>query len=294
MQNKSLKKACIVAGNGPSLKEIDYSLMPLDYDVFRCNQFYFEDKYYLGKNVSFAFLNPSIMFQQYYTFYNLHKKNEYIIYDIVVSGVSYYDIVNVDKDFFLYMINGINLYKKLKYFVNFVNFHRIYNFCSMTSGVYMCAVAIALGYKEIYLCGIDFYDKSKDFYAFNTEKTNLLNFDKNFSKHHYKDSSHNKQYDIECLIFLQDNYNCKIYSLCPNSPLSEYISLAPKTNNTFIIKDKPNGYIDDLMIPIDRVYNKTINTKHNRLKSNFYYKAFKDLFRLPSDIRYYLKNKLQN
>ncbi|ELS3708711.1 hypothetical protein QPP40_001462 [Campylobacter upsaliensis] len=31
-------KKVIIAGNAPSLKNIDYTLLPQDYDVFRCNQ----------------------------------------------------------------------------------------------------------------------------------------------------------------------------------------------------------------------------------------------------------------
>ena len=47
MENtKPFKKPIVIAGNGPSLAQIDYSLLPQDYDVFRCNQFYFEDKYF--------------------------------------------------------------------------------------------------------------------------------------------------------------------------------------------------------------------------------------------------------
>lgn len=51
----NIKKA-IIAGNAPSLKNIDYTLLPQDYDVFRCNQFYLEDKYYLGKKLKAVFL----------------------------------------------------------------------------------------------------------------------------------------------------------------------------------------------------------------------------------------------
>ncbi|EOW2579722.1 alpha-2,3-sialyltransferase, partial [Campylobacter upsaliensis] len=40
-------KKAIIAGNAPSLKNIYYALLPQDYDVFRCNQFYLEDKYSL-------------------------------------------------------------------------------------------------------------------------------------------------------------------------------------------------------------------------------------------------------
>lgn len=38
-----MNNVVVVAGNGPSVKEIDYSLLPNDYDVFRCNHFYLED-----------------------------------------------------------------------------------------------------------------------------------------------------------------------------------------------------------------------------------------------------------
>lgn len=30
----------VVAGNGPSLKNIDLNSLPSNFDVFRCNQFY--------------------------------------------------------------------------------------------------------------------------------------------------------------------------------------------------------------------------------------------------------------
>lgn len=46
------KKHAVVAGNAPSLAKINYSRLPLEFDAFRCNQFYFEDKYYLGKDLS--------------------------------------------------------------------------------------------------------------------------------------------------------------------------------------------------------------------------------------------------
>ncbi|MCW1550097.1 alpha-2,3-sialyltransferase, partial [Campylobacter jejuni] len=45
-----------------------------------------------------------------------------------------------------------------KEFNAYFKFHEIYFNQRITSGVYMCTVAIALGYKEIYLSGIDFYD----------------------------------------------------------------------------------------------------------------------------------------
>ena len=91
-------KYAIVAGSGPSLKEIDYTRLPPppvvdnvsfdinNYDIFRCNQFYFEDKYYLGKKIKFAFANPNVLFEQSYTYKALIYTQEYKIDNIVVSN----------------------------------------------------------------------------------------------------------------------------------------------------------------------------------------------------------------
>lgn len=250
MQNKSLKKVCIVAGNGPSLKEIDYSLLPLDYDVFRCNQFYFEDKYYLGKDIDSVFFVRHAFFESYYTLRHLLLNKEYSVKNVFCDQT----YSHIDTYFSFIDIAHIFLKNQLKDFYSLINLELLYNNRYPTSGIYMCAVAIALGYKEICLCGIDFYDKTKDYYAFDTKKQNLLCFDAGFGKSHNKSDFHSKEYDIECLRFLQNNYDCKIYSLCPNSSLSKHIALAPKTNNIFIVEDKPNGYTNDLMIPSDQAY----------------------------------------
>lgn len=51
-------KKVIIAGNGPSLKEIDYSRLPNDFDVFRCNQFILKINTILVKNAKQYFTIP--------------------------------------------------------------------------------------------------------------------------------------------------------------------------------------------------------------------------------------------
>ncbi|MPV79156.1 alpha-2,3-sialyltransferase [Campylobacter hepaticus] len=75
----------IIAGNGPSLKTINYQRLPKEYDVFRCNQFYFEDKYHLGKNIKAVFFNPGVFLEQYHTTKQLQFNNEYTIDKIICS-----------------------------------------------------------------------------------------------------------------------------------------------------------------------------------------------------------------
>ncbi|WP_285657594.1 alpha-2,3-sialyltransferase, partial [Helicobacter bizzozeronii] len=78
-------KPLIIAGNGPSIKDLDYSLFPPDFDVFRCNQFYFEDKYYLGKEVRGVFFNPSVFDVQMRTARELSLRQEYYFEDLFCS-----------------------------------------------------------------------------------------------------------------------------------------------------------------------------------------------------------------
>ncbi len=46
----------------------------------------------------------------------------------------------------------------------------------------MCATAVALGYKSIYISGIDFYQDTNNLYAFDNNKKNLLNKCTGFKK----------------------------------------------------------------------------------------------------------------
>lgn len=45
------QKSVLVLGNGPSLRNLNYAALPIDVDIFRVNQFYFEDFYFAGKEV---------------------------------------------------------------------------------------------------------------------------------------------------------------------------------------------------------------------------------------------------
>lgn len=178
------KNNVIIAGNGPSLKEIDYLKLPDDFDVFRCNQFYFEDKYYLGKKCKAVFYNPSLFFEQYYTLKHLIANQEYETELIICSNFNqaHLESENFRKSFYDYFPDaylGCDFFKQLKEFDAYFKFHEIYLNQRITSGIYMCAVAIALGYKEIYLTGIDFYQNGSS-YAFDTKQENLLKLAPNF------------------------------------------------------------------------------------------------------------------
>lgn len=69
----SMNINALVCGNGPSLKNIDYKRLPKQFDVFRCNQFYFEDRYFVGKDVKYVFFNPFVFLNNTILVKNLYK-----------------------------------------------------------------------------------------------------------------------------------------------------------------------------------------------------------------------------
>ncbi|HDR1342373.1 TPA: CMP-Neu5Ac--lipooligosaccharide alpha 2-3 sialyltransferase, partial [Pasteurella multocida] len=166
-----IPKAVIVAGNGESLSQIDYRLLPKNYDVFRCNQFYFEERYFLGNKIKAVFFTPGVFLEQYYTLYHLKRNNEYFVDNVILSSFNH-PTVDLEKSqkiqaLFIDVINGYEKHlSKLTAFDVYLRYKELYENQRITSGVYMCAVAIAMGYTDIYLTGIDFYQASEENYAF--------------------------------------------------------------------------------------------------------------------------------
>ncbi|MBZ7963614.1 alpha-2,3-sialyltransferase [Campylobacter sp. 2457A] len=265
----------IICGNGPSLKEIDYKRLPKEYDVFRCNQFYFEDKYYLGKNIKYAFFNQGVFLEQYYTAKKLIENQEYFIENIICSTFKihkFYDNFFQHFDtFFPECLLGYKILDSLKEFSSYIYFNEIYHDQRITSGIYMCAIAIALGYKNIYLTGIDFY-KNKNI-NFNTgENIYAYNLDQKYNiqailgdvKPSY---FHGKEIDLKALKFLEKKYQVSFFSLNPDSILAKNFPLAPLVNHCdFKVLEKNKESIQDILIPketpmIQIYYHKIFNSQ---------------------------------
>lgn len=260
MENtKPFKKPIVIAGNGPSLAQIDYSLLPQDYDVFRCNQFYFEDQYFLGKKIKGVFFNPFILKEQFFTLHHLKERGEYEVEDVycnITMGIwdrqtwdgkpknlqewLKYDFPSVKNTYpFLEQMNQFNALHK---------FYALYYEKRFTTGILMMIVALAQGYKEIYLTGIDFYESGGLSYAFNIEdKTQLQEKMPTFSQGGFKDEVHEKNVDIEAIKLTLQIPDVKIYSLNPSSTMSSIIPLAPKQNTQNQPQNKPENYICDLL-----------------------------------------------
>lgn len=310
MQVNSLDKKCVVSGNAPSLKEIDYKRLPLSYDLFRCNQFYLEDKYYLGSKIKVTAFATQMFFEQIYTMFQLTQKQEYDVESIFLHR--HHIIPQSKREFeleFLAKIFNHDAFikqtdncKDMGAFLDFMKIQDIYFDKHPTTAVLLCGIAAAMWYREIYLAGIDFYEGKT--YAFDTLKQNIVSLMPDFPhiiktelKPRDTPGYHSRQTDLETLEFLSKHYNVSFYCLCPNSPMAKYFPLAPVTNNTFIQNEKPKDCIQDVLIPPKYMRDKLLDThtkqvesRRNRIKRNIYFRIFSDFLRLPSDILYYFRH----
>ncbi|HEH5157299.1 TPA: alpha-2,3-sialyltransferase, partial [Campylobacter coli] len=258
----------IIAGNGSSFQSINYQRLPKEYDIFRCNQFYFEDKYYLGKNIKAAFFNPYPFLQQYHTAKQLVFNNEYKIENIFCSTfnlpfIEKDNFINKFYDFFPDAKLGHKIIENLKEFYAYIKYNEIYLNKRITSGIYMCAIAVALGYKNIYLCGIDFYE-GETIYPFEAMSKNIK---KTFPwmKDFKPSNCHSKEYDIEILKLLESIYKVNFYALCDNSALVNYFSLSASTDNDFILENKSGSCIRDILLTDDTL---GVNFYKNQIQVN--------------------------
>lgn len=257
-------KPIIIAGNGPSLAQIDYSRLPQDFDVFRCNQFYFEDKYFLGKKVKGAFFTSSLFYEQFFTAEKLKQNNEYIIEDIycrhlygrgerirdkrrseTIEEVIMHDFPKV-KSTYPYL-------KQMEDFHALLKFNMLYYGTNFTSGISMLITALAQGYKRIYLVGIDFYQKED--YVFQIKQTSNLHNYINYEIQPVMERQidFENELDIQCIKLAKKmGGGVELYSISEKSPINKIIPLAPRQNNknkTFVLKNKPKGYISDIITP---------------------------------------------
>ena len=155
-----MKKPIVIAGNGPSLAQIDYRRLPADFDVFRCNQFYFEDKYFLGRRITGVFLHAWLVKNQYFTLRTLEERGEYtfeqMYYFLTVPDFQRFYGPDLEGDY-PRLKSTYSHWAAVPQFLELCRFLDVYYQKRFTSGISMLISALGLGYREIYLCGIDFY-----------------------------------------------------------------------------------------------------------------------------------------
>ena len=284
--------------------------------------FWFEENYYLGKEVTYASAIRMMLLESFFAHNILRKKGEYDILNTIVNGEppfsNYPTHYKKWRTFFRDCLSLEKYLYRLDNFYQYLLYARLYHNQHITSGIALCGLATALGYKKVFIAGIDLYQAKHQntSYAFKAD-TPTLRYGKNVDFSPKLWEGHSLEFDIETLNFLMKHYGVEFYSICPTTPINKYIPLAPtqKTPLKITIEPKPKNFLNGLPIP-DRLsydklkevsitpqnfiytnpYEKSLNGgvayHKSKLKQNLIFMLCKDLFRLPNDIKHYIKGCL--
>ena len=239
----------IIAGNGPSLKGIDYGRFPKNALVLRINNFYFEDRYYLGKHADMIYVagQTNVVKDSVNTLLNTLMRGEYTsdIYlartdNIFQINESYLPFVDVKKAF------AAN--KRVR---DYLAWRHMPPGILPTSGMLALLSAISFGFRDIYLAGIDFYTGEEAYaYPVGINHAKLVGLTPGVSG--YANKYHTYDVDFAALLFAKSIEGVSIKSLCPGSFVSKHIDLADITTKVpRLPDDKPEGYVKDF-IPLPK------------------------------------------
>ena len=272
------KPNLLLCGNGASMRDIAYDLLPNDIDIYRVNQFYNEDTYFVGKAIKKLFVAYTFKVDvKLYTLYHLRNKKEYDIERIVIGASRPPDssLIDDDKeiclDLWRYNPYCEIFYDYLKLYPKLQEFSYFKQDCEQimpTSGLNALVVALAEKYENIYIAGIDFYSLDADIsgdgfynpnYFFPIGSNNLTLFGGFAQKANIDNPReyHNKFIEKEFLEMIKieaKNQGTNIYSITPTSPINELLPKAPQLTNQICfdiskITPKEEDYINDFIMP---------------------------------------------
>lgn len=123
----------------------------------------------------------------------------------------------------------------------------------------MLVTAIAQGYKEIYLTGIDFYMGGGADYAFDVTDKKIAQLLPSLKDKNYQPPVHHRKVDSAFIRMALKEKDLKLYCLSPTSAIAEILPLAPiqRERDDFSILPKPQGYICDFVDLPNRRQGKT-------------------------------------
>ena len=217
-------KSIIVAGNGPSVKDIDYRRLPKQIDTLRVNHFYKEEYFYLTKNVTYYLpagrgetleYIPLVFAKTIEGVYNIHK---YILDNPFIT--EYFSYLT---EFFESKIVNEDLSKMIWNYVKLYNNYHNSNFY-LNSGTVAIVKAIECGYTDIYIVGIELQDADNwtHFYARPDNQKYEINAHK---KHHML------KFDKDLIRYMSNLPGINMYSISESSGINSILELAPIQND---------------------------------------------------------------
>lgn len=219
-------KPLVIAGSGPSLRRINYKKLPKEFLTFRINNFFLEDKYYLGRKVDACYASmprPETL----YTLANTATNYDYeFTTDCIFTRErvskrfppkEYFPRVEVEKI--------LSIDTKMSSYMAEIFYYQNKH---ITSGILALLAAIAMGFKEIYLIGLDFYSDENQRYAYKIGENYKKTVEEQDLLPGYSENFHSREIDLKGLDIALSYPDVKIFSICDDAFINQFVELAPE------------------------------------------------------------------
>jgi hypothetical protein len=233
---------CIIIGSGASIRQDMWNISAKDLPIWKL----IKDEYTIGINWSKNYFESTLFLYTDYNFY-LQEKSSIEKLPLVVSSQDAFYGKEVKKDW-----KKLFKYENIYLLPSNAKYHDINSwkegfYTRKLSGIYAITLAICLGFKEIYLLGMDccaigekthFYqdDPTVGIKTVNVIKETGVGFD---SKGRYKTSLYeNKNINEHFKCF--ENAPVKIYNVSPASKIDVFTKMHYKQFEE-ILKSNPNN-----------------------------------------------------
>lgn len=236
----------IIAGNGPSLTGIDRRRIPENPVILRINNFFFEERYFLGRRADIVYVaGPGSVLDAYI------KTLLYVVetgqYDTGVYLGRANRISSITDKYFP-LVDANSCFTRNSIIHEFMSGIDNRPNTDPTSGMLALLSVISLGFRDIYLTGIDFYT-GENMYSFRPGENHSRIVGISSDSRGYNESFHNMDIDMEVLSLAKGIEGVSVKSLSPGSPIGNYIPAADIVReNPGKAGKKPDGYTRDFLL----------------------------------------------
>lgn len=160
-----LERPLLIVGNGPSAAAPRHDLLPDDPVVFRMNWFFLEDRYHYGRDVDgffFAIPNPELERRVRYV-----SDHSWYRFRSVFSPMKLATGADGEGHRSELVGSGIPQFDHWNLIAEYPNLARFMMSRPLpTQGVQVIAMALAIGFTDITVCGVDMYESESERYGY--------------------------------------------------------------------------------------------------------------------------------
>ncbi len=210
----------VIGGSGPSLTQTETDRIPKDASIVRVNNFFFEDRYYLGRNVDCVYFSADPRALRFYVA-TLHDVIDRGLYDVGASA-SHSEAASAFAPPPPFEFAGVGDDEVRAV----IEAHRGGSSVLPSSGVMAMLYAARLGARRLLLSGIDFYE-SEQKYAFELPPRLRRLLEPNLEPSGYDHRLHSAELDRAVVALLRERGVEIELTSPPDRPSTLGLGLAP-------------------------------------------------------------------